>query len=382
MSNLDHIILFLFLFIFIPFWGKYNCNKKGGEFWISAILPILLASIIIGCRHWGADYLWYKYQFRHLDNIEVIEEQRSQPVFWGLNLLLKFLNFNYIEAYITYSLIYFIGVFHLFQSYGKEAKYMYCFLILAYIGFGTSIIRQGISIGVIMFSIPFLDQKKYGIFGICAVLAFLIHSSTLLLITTIFLFKKMAIKAINPTYSILIYLLIVYVYNPTNIGFVANIVQVFSFISPKFQGYIDSSDTWFSAEASQDIYTQSPLALLLDTFFVISFFYLGYLALKIKYNKHIAYIYNIVVIGYIMLRMFFNFELLRRISTPMTMFYPIPLGYSVYILLPLFKYKFIAQSLKKKICFSFFLIILYLVLYWGRFLLQSPEYRFIWNINQ
>lgn len=129
MSNLDHIILFLFLFLFVPLWGKYNCNKKGSEFWFSATFPILLASIIIGCRYWGADYLWYKYQFEHLNNIAVIEEQRSQPVFFGLNHLINWLGLNYVGAYIIYSFIYFIGVFQLFKSYKKESKYMYWFLV-------------------------------------------------------------------------------------------------------------------------------------------------------------------------------------------------------------------------------------------------------------
>lgn len=380
MSNLDHIVLFLFLFLFIPLWGKYNCNKRGVKFWSSAVPPILLASIIIGCRYWGTDYLWYKYQFEHLDNIAVIEEQSSQPIFFGLNHLLNSLGFNYVGAYIIYSLIYFIGAFHLLKSYEKESKYMYWFLTFAYIGFGTSIIRQGISIGIVMFSIPFLDQKKYIKFSLCAICACLVHSSTLLLIATVVFFKIVGTITVKPIYPILFYLIITFIYNPANIGFIADIVQKLSFINPKFQGYIDNSDIWFSTDAVRDIYTQSSVALLLDSLFVISIFYLGYFALKIKYNKRIVYMYNIVVFGYILLRMFFNFELLRRIATPMTMFYPIPLGYALYIILPYLKEKKITASTKKSIFTSIFLIILFLTLYWGRFLLQSPNFQFIWNI--
>ena len=379
MSNLDHIILFLFLFLFVPLWGKYNCNKKGSEFWFSATFPILLASIIIGCRYWGADYLWYKYQFEHLNNIAVIEEQRSQPVFFGLNHLINWLGLNYVGAYIIYSFIYFIGVFQLFKSYKKESKYMYWFLVFAYIGFGTSIIRQGISIGRVMFSIPFLEQKKYAKFSLCAICACMVHSSSLLLIATIIFFQKFIIFTIKPIYPILFYLIIAFVYNPSNMEFIADSVQMLSFITPKFQGYIDNSNIWFSADAAQDEFTQSSSALMLNSLFVISIFYLGHLALKIKPNNRIAYMYNIVVVGYILLRMFFNFELLRRISTPMTMLYPIPLGYALYILLPLLKGKIITITTKKKILVSVSLVTIYLTLYWGRFLLQSPNFHFVWD---
>lgn len=381
MSNIDHIILFLFLFLFIPLWGKYNCHKVGNKFWFSAIFPILLTSIIIGCRYWGADYLWYKYQFEHLDNIVVIEEQSSQPVFFGLNHLINWLGFNYVGAYIIYSLIYFVGAFNLLKNYGQESKYMYWFLIFAYIGFGTGIIRQSISIGIVMFSIPFLDQKKYIKFGLSAICACMIHSSTILLIAIFILFQKFFTVTIKPIYTILFYLTITFIYNPANMGFITDTVQMFSFINPKFQGYIDNSDRWFSADAAQEIYTQSPIALLLDSLFVISIFYLSYLALEIKKNKQIAYMYNIVVLGYILLRMFFNFELLRRIATPMTMFYPIPLGYALYIFLSLLKENKVTVKTKRKFYVSLFLIILFLTLYWGRFLVLSPEYQFVWNIN-
>lgn len=382
MSSLDHIVLFLFLFLFIPLWGKYNCHKKGNRYWISAIFPILLIAIITGCRYWGADYLWYKYQFEHLNNIEVIEEQSSQPIFFGLNHLLNWLGFNYIGVFITYSLIYFIGAFQLLKTYGKESQYMYYFLIFAYIGFGTSIIRQGISIGIVMFSISFLDQKKYIKFGLWVICACMIHSATILLVVTIVFFQRFATITIKPIYPILFYLIIAFVYNPANMGFIANTIQMLSFINSKFQGYIDNSAIWFSEDAAQDKFTQSSLAIVLNSLFIVSIFYLGHLALKIRYNKRIAYMYNIVVVGYILLRMFFNFELLRRIATPMTMFYPIPLGYALYVLLPLLKEKLITATIKKKIIFSISLIFLYLALYWGRFLLQSPQYHFVWNINQ
>lgn len=380
MSSLDHILLYLFIFIFISLWSNFNSHKLNVNYWITAICPILLVSVITGCRYWGADYLWYKYQYEHLNTIDIIIEQKSQPIFYALNCFLNYLGLNYVGAYIVYSLIYFIGAFHLLHYYGKESKYMYWFITFAFLGFATGIIRQGIAIGVIMFSLPYLYKKKYILFAICSLVAINIHTATVMLIGVLVLFYKYINVLVRPLYPIIFYLFITYIYNIGDIGFIGDFVQILSFDNTKFQGYVDNTDVWFSKDAQQKGYTQGAVALFLETLYIISFFYIGYLALKIKYNKEITCLYNVTVVGYILLRMFFNFELIRRFTMPMTIFYPISLGYAIYVLFPLIKDNRLSKRKMKYVCWSLGLISLYMILYWGRFTFLNPDSIFIWSI--
>ena len=376
MSNFEHIILYSFLFIYVFIWGSNNSSKSSTKYWIHALFPIIIISIITGCRFWGADYIWYKYQFEHLEDSAMAELQKSQPAFYLLNRILWLLGFNYVGVYCVYSCIYFIGVFFLLSNYGKYSKYMYLLSLFAYLGFATGIIRQGLSIGILLISIPFLNAKRYILFFACSLLAFLVHSTAIVFVV-ILIFFKFYFKKIIPVYiSIPCYIFITFIFNPGDISIIQKVTSYLSFISPVFAGYTDNSDLWFSEDAIRDVYTQSTYATIFESLFVCSIFYLGYISLKVKSNDKILYIYNYVVVGYIILKMFFNYELLRRIGTPMTMLYPIPLGYSLYVLI---KYKRVYFKKKKITKLCSLSIIVYLLLFWGRFLLFNDNSNFFWN---
>lgn len=80
----------------------------------------------------------------------------------------------------------------------------------------------------------------------------------------------------------------------------------------------------------------------------------------------------------ILYRLFFYFEILKRVANPLEMLYFIPLGYGLSVVL---KNKKILT--KHEVTLSYVCImsvVVYLTLYWGRFILMSPKCRFVWNI--
>lgn len=351
-------------------------NKRTGlSFWFSALFPLLTVSLILGSRTWGADYLWYKYQFQHALDFGMLQDQ--QPLFVYFNRLLRWIGLNYVGAFTVYSLIYFVATFKLFKSFGKYSKYMYAFALPAYIGFGTDIIRQTIATGLAIMVILEFNQKKYKSSAVFIVLAGMIHSASVIIVAFYLLFKFIWQKPLPVYITIPLYLILIFFFKPEWLNGLNIVFASLNLGDSKFQGYVDNSDKWFSNEGMNDIYTQGIVPLILNTGFIISIFYLGYKALEKKENKDLAIIYNMVVIGYLGLRLFFNLEILRRFFIPNTMLYPVVLGYVLFFFKYEVKEKYINEIRIINTCYI--LIFLWLFMYWGRFIFLYPDYKFVWN---
>ena len=373
-SIIDHIILFSLLFAYYAFWGKYNVNRNGASFWMAAVVPILLYVIIVGSRYgWGVDYLWYRVQYEY----DVIEQEKA---FKWLNQFLKFIGFNYVGAFMVYSFILIIGAFLLLRTFGAQSMYMYCFLIPATLYFPTAIIRQGIGVGFIFLALAFFQRRKWIYMAIASFLAFYTHSTTIVTIIGIvgifFMFKK----PIHYMITIPLYLFFAFVFDVGKMAFVADLISKIP-AGTYFDGYVDNSEMWFGEDAVSAIYTLGNKELIVRSLFYVAIFYLGYIALKAKENKHVLYIYHTFVIGSIALRAVNNFEILRRFAQPMELFYFIPLGYVFYVYFKDCKQpeNRSALLLKKYFPAGITLIMLYLVFFWGRFIFLNPAADFFWH---
>lgn len=346
----------------------YNIHRNY-DYWIASLPVIAIVSFIIGSRTYGADYNWYKYQFEHASLTSMLQEQ--QPFFVYINRFLTEIGFNYVGAFTTYTFVYLCGAFYLLRSYGTDSKYMFLFLLPSYIGFGTDIIRQTFATGFILFAIPLLDKKKYIGVGLLVAIAYAIHSSTIVIFAIYLAFKYFSKKPLNPIYTIPLYILIVLFYDSNLTGNIAPYISKLNLGDSKFQGYVDASDRWFSNDAANDIYSQGAAALFVNTLYVVGLFYIGYIALRCKLNTRIIPIYNIVVVGYILLRMVFQFEILRRFAIPMTMFFPIVIGYSLSVSSKIKNIRYIKISILS--------VFLFLITYWGRFIFMYPDGKFFWD---
>lgn len=383
MSSPEHIFLYIFLITtFVVYGVKFYDISDPLKFWISTVFPIILYSLIVGSRYgWGADYLWYKDKFEK--PVLALEDEIG---FQMLNNFIRFLGFGYVGAYVFYAFLLVLSLFILLRQYGLLSKYMYAFFIPATLEFTTNIIRQGIGFSVIFLFIFFLNKKKWLLCLLCFFVGISIHVITalpLIVITAMYLLK---FNAFNWKITIPIYLFVALLFDVSNISMMSSLLGELN-IGNKYDNYINESDKWFGEDAINDIYTQTIFASMFMMIFHVSYLYVGYLALKLHNYKNIIYIFNVSVIGLIFYKLFFNIEILRRFVFPMYMLFFIPLGFAVLVFL---NSKVLSGHIKKvgilvtKSKYIYFkigiyTIVIYLIMYWSRFVFFNKYSLFFWD---
>lgn len=381
MSSIDHIILFGILFSLFLGVAKLNQKFINQHFWNIAIILIVTYSIILGCRYgWGNDYLWYKYRIEH-PNAYLNEEIGFKLI----NQTLNQLGFNYVGVYIIYSFIFITAGFIYIKGFTLN-KYMLALFLPATIILETSTIRQSLSISFIFLSLHFIHKKQYLLTIVMLLIAFSIHNGNII-IACILIISYIITLYITPKilpwkFTIPIYIaftLSAEFFNQFAFPLIDSITSSIS-LDNKYQNYIETSDLWFSKEAYNNEYEQSFLTLILSSVFHCSIIYLCYNCInnKVTKNRNIIYTYNVIVLSLLLLRLFFHFEILRRIAESIFQFYFIPLGYTLYILFH--RSRLIYKKQIKYCKISIGCIIIYLLFYFGRFILQSPSHKFIWDI--
>ena len=374
MSSLDHIVLFTLLFAIFFFLTKWNQTFLNKHFWAIASVPILAYSVVLGCRYgWGNDYLWYK---RRFENPYWYADE--DPGFRILNLFLQDIGFNYVGAFIFYSFVLIVGAYVLVRDY-KENKYMLALFLPATLFFSTFPIRQAVAHAFVFLGFHFMNRKKWIWYALMIVCMYSIHPSSIItfaVCSALFFIVKRPFP-----YQILIPIYIVVtvaadIFSNYFFNFFSSISS-YLVLDNKFQNYIDKSDIWFGEEGLNKEWEQGTLTLFLSMAFHISMIYIGCIALKYRPNNQVAYFYNGMIVGLVLLRLFFTLEILKRIAEPFVLLYFIPTGYAIS-----FTYNNSSILTKREmfLCrFSIISILIYLVLYWGRFILQSPSYKFFWN---
>lgn len=376
MSNLSHIILISLLYYVFYLLSKFKQNTINRNYYSYCFPLIFLYSTILGLRYnWGLDYLWYKdrFEFPHLYDNEDFG-------FQNLNIFLNDLGFNYIGAFIFYSFLFILCAFILIKNY-KENKYMFVFFVTATLIFSTSAIRQALAHSFLFLIIYFIDKRKWILIPVMLYLMYSIHPASLLTaIAVIFSFLFLSKQTIPPTISVPLYVIISLssTYLSLKVSSIFDqIIPMIGFMGNKFDSYFLNSEKWFGESAIDPERIQSVPALILSILFNSATIYIGYISLKYKPDKNIIYIYNLTIIGIFLFRLFLFFEILKRIAIPIQMLYFIPLGYSFSFFFK--NIKAVTKKEKKFFTYSIAIVILYLVLYHGRFILLSPECIYIWN---
>lgn len=378
MSINEHILLFTLLFSVYAFCGKLIV-KSGKAFWLVSAIPILLYVFVIGSRYgWGGDYILYKNLYE--GDLSNLDNAQNQFIFMWLNNFLNVIGFNYVGAFMAYAFIFITCAFVLLRSHGETSAYMFCFIVPATLFAATYTIRQGVGFSFIFLALVFLYQKKWVPMVFVTLIAYYIHSSTLLtfamLLGIYFVFKK----PIHYFISIPLYIFFTFIFDTRKIGFLSGFLSRYVKLDSSFQGYIDDGDIWFGTEAMRLEATQSTFALIMTSLFSISLFYLGYLALKTRENKQVIFMYNAAILGAILARVVFYYGILGRLVDPLEKFYFIPLGYILYVYyqdckLPQNNH---AILLKKIFPAGIAIILAYLIMFWGRFVFLNPEADFFW----
>ena len=178
--------------------------------------------------------------------------------------------------------------------------------------------------------------------------------------------------------SIPLYLFFCYVWDISNIGFIADILSLVNLGENKLAGYTENADLWFSADGvNMETFARGAFGKFATTCFELSIFILGYLSIKkeIYKNIHAIFFYNLFVIGAISYQAVFTLEILRRIFDPLFIIWGLVVAYIFT------KYRFNSKYplyIKGMQIIILFYIISYFII---KNRLLIPSQMFIWDIG-
>lgn len=342
-------------------------------FFFGATVMSAIYALITGTRYgWGADYLLYKYRFEH-----VLSFDEPQIGFKLINSTIDQLNLNYVGAFVVYGFLFSICTLLFIRSYKGASQYMYLFWIPSSIIFTTGLIRQGVALSFIMLMILAINRGKYWLSLLPLAIAISIHASSFITAGIIYLCYFFFRNPFNWRYTIPIYLIFTFLIDSSIITKFSSELFGALRLGWIFDGYTENADQWFGDESVDLNYQQGFVQKFLTAVFHLSILYSGYYACKALNSRKVTYIYNVVVIGMITLRIFFLIEILRRIAQPLEMLN--------FIIIGLIFYYFgsknrIYSSHSNYITLSLITIVVYSSLFITRFIFFSPTLKFFWNV--
>ena len=380
MSSIDHILLYSLFFVVLYSFSKKSIQQYSEKgIWNLAIFTILLFVFIEGCRYGrGVDYLSYKYRYEHIDIFE------PQKLYLGINQFLHFIGANYVGAFMFYSLIFIVGTFYFIRNTfdRQEARWMYLGAIVSMLLKFEAFPKQYLGLPFILCAIPFMFERKTWIIAILLVLLGLnVHSGLTFLVLAIigsyyFLKRTLSIK-----YWLFLLFIVYYILPPGLLtGFCTSILQSLNLnsllASDHVAAYIDNGDRWLGEDSFIEATQQTFLTKIMQFLFESSVLISSSLALLMKPNRKILFLFNITAIGFVFYRMFFGFEIFARLFGQLGIFWFVPMGYAIYALTNINWAP--KQRLIMKSCIYY--AILYQVLYFARFIFLNPEATYVWNL--
>lgn len=366
--KLDYVLLIFLLFIIVFVTGrKLQYTKK--KYWSTAVPFIFAFTFVEGLRYLrGVDYLNYALIFKFHGESSSLTEL----IYLFVQQLFHALNVPYWIPFVSYSLVWCVGVLYLLKDYRQSIKYILPLFILLSLGTFETFIRQSFAWGfVFMFMSALLKEhyKKGFVFAICSVL---IHNGAFVYILII-LCVKIIKKPVTPYLTVFLYLFGMIVFSVSSLNYITPFIAKIPYLDDTvFGGYIANADRWFSTDAVRDKFARSLLTRVGVSFFDFSVMILGYLKIKnicdAEHKRNIVFFYNLFCLTVALAQFVFTLEIPKRILLP---FY----GFSAFILAWLFadhtlmrKYKLWYVSLK-----------LYLVVYFLKEILFASNQLFIWD---
>lgn len=345
----------LILFVAMIWVGKIVSKRK--NYWGPCFIIIVMFTLIEGARYGrGVDYLHYLDVFNY--NLE-----DNQVLFTSINNFLKILGVTAEGAFFFYAFPFIWGGLTLMKPMRKYAMYMFPLFLMSTIAIHESFPRQAFSLSFVFFYLAKLNNilensshkkiiiKQWAELFILALVAYSIHSIAIVGIfvsTLAMIFLKRPFPWI---FSVPILLLGKFVISKSfDFSYLNGLLQFLGSSNEKFSGYVDNADMWFSADAMNDAYNRNIIIELLEAFGCCSLAYLGNkLLLKAKENKNnineqvkmgaillgnhynlYVSLFNISIIGLVILETFYDLEIVRRVAYCWSIFWFVPVSLILY----------------------------------------------------
>lgn len=232
-------------------WGISNDDEKQTHFRKYAWIAGISYSLIEGLR-WlrGADYYHY-YMDLETNFASGYCTPDPEPIYELWVNVFHSTGLHPSIAFIIYSVLLIYGVLLIFKRYPKAAVWGLPVFFLMTNSQTENIIRQTLASCFLIFAyVAYLDDKKKLMFAMLCVVP-LIHSAGLYGVALFLFFTYVKIPLKQPWILVALYLFAYYIWNPDWFqGFADYLSNLNLGDDVKGQGYLDSSDRWFTSEGS------------------------------------------------------------------------------------------------------------------------------------
>lgn len=271
------IIILTTFFFYLAVSIKYSDDRQNKLlFPIFIALTIIIPSITAGVRDLsiGTDtkgYLLADYNISNNVNefSEALSLSNEELGFIGLVYLVShvFGDIHVLMFIIEFIIMSFIVKYALLAKSKDEACTILFFYMILCFANSMCIMRQHISLAILLFSTRLFDEKKYFSCGILFILAYLFHSSSvcfLLIYLLSYIIKKYDFVVMKKRFLIICIGLTIVIFN---LPFFLNIlINVLHILPSRYNLYVNSS--WFFSINGNDILT---LRFILNVLFILVF---------------------------------------------------------------------------------------------------------------
>ncbi|MCQ2199395.1 MAG: EpsG family protein [Paludibacteraceae bacterium] len=350
---------------------------------------VIAFTFVEGARYGrGVDYMHYIDVYKH-------DLEKSQVLFSWYNNVLKTFGVPPEYAFGFYALPFITCGLFLLKEMKMYARFMFPFFLLCFIGFHEAFIRQAFSFSFYFLYITQLyniirsngvvNPIEYFFLLLVAVASVSIHSIAVVAIiatTIIMLFVRRPIHWIF-TIPLLLFGKF-YLATHFDWSYINNLL-IFLSNDDKLADYAGNADRWFSDDAMREAYTRNVLIEALETWGAVALLYLGYkvcvylqnnddllINKKNTVNINVA-LFNVSVVGMLVLQTFYNLEIIRRVAYNWYLLWFVPFSLVIFYR----KNKDVLFKLDKILAIGFF----YWIWEYIRFLFVfTKERMFIWDM--
>ena len=279
--------------------NNYNRNKV--LFYVTFPLFILIPSIIEGCRDWnlGSDMLGYGslcfYDSLQYSDVGSFLSQLDSKEY-GYHLLCYFCGkvgtinlYMFMAALIKMTMVA-LTCLH-FRKITIPWMVVFGYMLFFY-WYGFSLMRQSLALSICMYSLVYLNDKKYLLFSLFVILGYFFHSSSIFMLILPFVILMAKMK-----HRLFIVIL--------GVGFV--------YVSASTL-FMSAATSVFFGESKVDLYLDSGVASAKTNIVIMIAFYLASYFNKNRDNDLRYYIQALSLIGIMFLSLSSLFEVAFRVS--------------------------------------------------------------------
>lgn len=229
-----YLILFIIILSLCLLRMLFSRNSKIG-FFISGLVTLILI-LVSGLRYnVGTDYTNYIIMYNRIGN--GIFQQGLEPGYSLLNLLINKLGLGSQWVFIISSSIIGIAVFKLVEKKSPNpglSMFMYFSINILYISLNFNLVRQGIAVGFLIFSLKYIEDKKIWKYIFLILVGSMFHYTILFFMPLYFVLNKNLTNKLMLSISSIIYFMSIS-------GISGKVVNLLYGIFGKYSSYLDSS---------------------------------------------------------------------------------------------------------------------------------------------